>query len=456
MNQNEKICSAFRQDIELPAIVTQKADAAFEQILSESHKEKDKMKEEQKNTRKKSQKKKVPVWVKATTAAAAFVLLFLGICSANPVLAAKIPVIGRIFSMLQKTSEYPGDYEGYAQPLEDPVLGSDEETTAEDPSLTYTQTVGDVTVTLSEVYCNQESLSISMLVESQEPFADKIMKNVDGRQYLSLAASNLFSFRAQDPYVGDKDLEGTFLDERTFAGIWRIRLDSVLVDDSELEKIVAKAEASGEEVVITDEMIRSHTEKLTLPEEFTVEIHLEKIVGDLAEPEKIDWGVSEEELKGMSDEAFQALYDEKMKEYGMDQYPNRAEHFWFEGPWDFTIPVSVNESGNYAVTVEEVNEQGVGLHTINVTPFEVSVDYADGGMDCIPIVFDAQGNRMENGSGDVSVLPIGDHAVNRMTVCICLFDVWKEDLLSHRGEADFLQYVKEKSLYSKELEVPVS
>ena len=26
MNQNEKICSAFRQDIELPAIVTQKAD----------------------------------------------------------------------------------------------------------------------------------------------------------------------------------------------------------------------------------------------------------------------------------------------------------------------------------------------------------------------------------------------------------------------------------------------
>ena len=456
MNQNEKICSAFRQDIELPAIVTQKADAAFEQILSESHKEKDKMKEEQKNTRKKSQKKKVPVWVKATTAAAAFMLLFLGICSANPVLAAKIPVIGRIFSMLQKTSEYPGDYEGYAQPLEDPVLESDEETTAEDPSLTYTQTVGDVTVTLSEVYCNQESLSISMLVESQEPFADKIMKNVDGRQYLSLAASSLFSFRAQDPYVGDKDLEGTFLDERTFAGIWRIRLDSVLVNDSELEKIVAKAEASGEEVVITDEMIRSHTEKLTLPEEFTVEIHLEKIVGDLAEPEKIDWGVSEEELKGMSDEAFQALYDEKMKEYGMDQYPNRAEHYWFEGPWDFTIPVSVNESGNYAVTVEEVNEQGVGLHTINVTPFEVSVDYADGGMDCIPIVFDAQGNRMENGSGDVSVLPIGDHAVNRMTVCICLFDVWKEDLLSHRDEADFLQYVKEKSLYSKELEVPVS
>ena len=66
MNQNEKICSAFRQDIELPAIVTQKADAAFEQILSESHKEKDKMKEEQKNTRKKSHKKKVPVWVKGS------------------------------------------------------------------------------------------------------------------------------------------------------------------------------------------------------------------------------------------------------------------------------------------------------------------------------------------------------------------------------------------------------
>lgn len=460
MNQNEKICSAFRQDMELPAIVTEKADAAFAQILSESRQEKDKMKEEQKNTRKNTRKntqtKQIPVWVKTVAAAAAFTLLFLGICSANPVLAAKIPVIGRIFSMLQKTAEFPGDYEGYAQPLEDPVLESDGESKAEDPVSTYTQTAGGVTVTLSEVYCNEESLSISMLVESPEPFADKIANYTDGGQRLSLTASSLFSFRPQEPYVGEKDLEGTFLDDRTFAGIWRINLDGVLTDYSKIHQMIAEAAAAGEELPVTDDQVLQYAEKLTLPEQFTMEIHLEQIVGDLAEPVTVDWGVSEEELERMSDEAFQTLYYEKMREYGMDQYPNPCENYWFEGPWDFTIPVTVNGTGNHTVTVEEVNGEGVGLHTITVTPFELSVDYADGGKDCIPLVFDAEGNQMENGSGTVSVFPIGDHAVNRITVCICEFDVWKGELLPHRDEADFLQFVKEKALYSKELELPVS
>ena len=44
--------------------------------------------------------------------AAALVLAF-GICAANPVLAAKIPLIGRIFQIEEKKVSYPGNYSEY-------------------------------------------------------------------------------------------------------------------------------------------------------------------------------------------------------------------------------------------------------------------------------------------------------------------------------------------------------
>lgn len=450
MNQNEKIISAFRQDMELPAIVTQKADAAFAQILAEEQKETGKMKE----TKKKSHKKKMPLWAKSAAAVAAVLLLVIGVCSTNPVLAARIPVLGRIFSMLGKTAEYPGDYQEYVQPLEEPDQVPAKEGEAEADTPAYSQTVDGVTVTLSEIYCNQESLSISMLVESSEPFADKIMKWQDGSRRLSLEAVTEFSFRPL-PYVGDKELEGDFLDEKTFAGIWRIGLDGVLADESEVAKILEEAEAAGGEIPSTDEEIMQYIKKLPLPETFTMEISLEKIVGDLAEAEPVDWGMSEEELAALPEEEFRELYSRVMEETGRDQYPNKAEYYWFEGPWHFTVPVTVNAADNHTVPVEDFNEAGVGLHSVTVTPFELSLELEEAGRDCIPIVFDAQGNWMEHGE-NTSVFPIADHDVSRITICICEFEKWKGDIIAHRDQDDYLQYTGEHALYRKELELPVS
>ena len=162
MKQNDKIISAFRQDIELPAVVTKKADTAFDKILSEVREGTNQMKEKQNN----QEKKRTPVWVKTAISAAAVCLLLIGVCTANPVLAAKIPVIGRIFSMLQKTAEYPGDYTNYVQPLQEDTEETPVEDVAqgteEEHSDGYSRTVDGVTVTLSEIYCNQQSLSISM------------------------------------------------------------------------------------------------------------------------------------------------------------------------------------------------------------------------------------------------------------------------------------------------------
>lgn len=60
MKRNDKIISAFRQDIELPAVVTKKADTAFDKILSEVQEGTSQMKEKQKN----QAKKRTPVWLR--------------------------------------------------------------------------------------------------------------------------------------------------------------------------------------------------------------------------------------------------------------------------------------------------------------------------------------------------------------------------------------------------------
>ena len=349
MKQNDKIISAFRQDIELPAVVTKKADTAFDKILSEVREGTNQMKEKQNN----QEKKRTPVWVKTAISAAAVCLLLIGVCTANPVLAAKIPVIGRIFSMLQKTAEYPGDYTNYVQPLQEDTEETPVEDVAqgteEEHSDGYSRTVDGVTVTLSEIYCNQQSLSISMLVEAPEAFADKIVTYQDGKQALLIEGESRFSFR-DDPYVGDNYVYGAFLDEKTFAGIWRIELSGVLTGDLKDTK---------------------------LEEAFTMEIDIRKVIGELAEPVQIDWGMSTEELDSMSEAEFNALYDQKIKEYGMDTFPNRAQNYWFEGPWNFTVPVTVNDADNHRVVLNDVNADGLGLRAVSMTPFELSIEKVD-------------------------------------------------------------------------------
>lgn len=355
-------------------------------------------------------------------------------------------MIGHLFTMLAKDSTFSGDYAPYAEPLEEAPEPSG---SAASPS--WSQTAGDVTVTMSEVYCNQESLSLSMLIESTEPFQDKIMRTESGSQSLSLNMDTVFSFNPE-VYVGSNCLKGRFLDEKSFAGIWRVNLNEVLLDQSELTRIAKEAEASGEDFIITEDILDQYVKKIALPDHFDIAISLKQIIGDLADQTGIDWGMSTEELEALPDEEFEALHAQKMAEYGMDQYPNKAEHHWFDGPWNFTIPVTVNASGNQEISINDKNESGVGLNKISVTPFELHIDYAHSGIDCIPIVLDAQGNWMEF-SDSVQILPIADHDIARITVYLCEFEQWVNELNKYSHQEDFRQYLENCALYSREVDL---
>lgn len=459
MKQTDRMISAIQQDIELPAVVTRKAQEAFQQILTEGGKETEEMEasvhktsyiatdhvhsnHSKSNTSpKRRRERRLPAAAKAAAAVAAILLLSFGLCAANPVLAAKIPLIGHLFSLLQGDSAYPGNYTDYTQPLEEIPSVS------EDTDSSFSQTVNGVTVTLSEIYCNQEAMSLSMMIQAAEPFRDQIATSLEGT-YLSLEASSRFSFRPE-PYVGSNSLAGSFIDDKTFIGIWRVDMQELLLDESRIIELSRQAQEEGRDFPITQEVIDQYGVRLDLPEQFTLQLDLARIVGELAHPVPLDYGMSAEELEALSDEAFNELYARVASQAGTDQYPNAREHYWFDGPWSFSIPVTVNTAESQDIPVHDFNDAGIGLESLLLTPFELRVNARMEGGDYIPILLDAQGKWMDPGSGDVSILPVSGHDVSEVTVYLCDFTLWYDEIKAYRDQPGLRDYLEQYAAYRR-------
>lgn len=442
MKQVDKIISILQQDIELPDIVARKADEAFNQILNQNEKECVQMNRQDQQGR---QSRKRPLrWKKGMAAVAAVLVLVVGGCMAKPELAAKI------FDMLQGKVSYSGDYSNYAVPLESETGETGESDNSE--ALAFTKTADGVKVTLLEVYCNQEALNISMLIEGKENFREIIMVDQFGKQNLTLSMEAIFSFQPK-PHVSYGYLEGEFLDERTFAGIWRLDLKDVLTDDTKIDSMVKEAEAEGREFIITEEVVKEYSRPISLPEQFTVKMNLKKIIGELADQQNVDWGMSTGELEALSDEEFNQLYLEVTGRYGIDEYPNAAQNYWLDGPWEFTIPVEVNHSDNRTVSVNDTNDKGIGLESVTITPFEMQLNLIfenNNGADYYPVVLDAEGNRMAS-AGNALSLPVDGHDVSRIYVYLCDYLSYMDELKGYQDENDFKRLLEEQSEYSVEV-----
>ena len=93
------------------------------------------------------------------------------------------------------------------------------------------------------------------------------------------------------------------------------------------------------------------------------------------------------------------------------------------------------------------------MKEIAVTPFEIRLDYEEGGLDCIPIVLDAEGKEMESAGDSVSVIPVADHDISSITVYLCEFEQWKGEIISHRETGDYQQYLEKYAIYTKSIEL---
>lgn len=237
------------------------------------------------------------------TAAGAAIILTLGMM--NPTMAAKMPLIGNVFEHIQNGIETPGDYSNYADEINESVYDN------------------GINIKLSEVYCDGESLYVSYLVESEEPFKyrkykydSEIDSDITEEQAAAIEANQLlYGGEGKVDFI-DKDLdnsgiaglEGRYIDEYTFAGVEKYNLRS-MVEDSE--------------------------GKLTIPDKFEFSISIDNIRCP--------------------------AYNEKDK----DQI--------IKGEWNFKVNVSVDKNSAETIEVNSLNEQGIGVKELIITPFEVKV-----------------------------------------------------------------------------------
>ena len=236
---DEEIRHIFQESVEIPEAIRQ-AERRARNII------------QNKDTRTKRHKGRYVM--KFAAAAAAVMLIFSGICVINPVLAENIPLVGHVFEKLGKSFSFYGDYRGYAIPLdENKDGGKNAETSSEitgseksDTDNLYSQTENGVTLSLSEVYCHEKAVYISLVIHAENPIPET---NTQGESTILYVMGSDLDFS----YVDKKDeeflwheLSGKMLDENTYAGVLRIDLPQNPPEKFKLDFMVQKIMGSVE------------------------------------------------------------------------------------------------------------------------------------------------------------------------------------------------------------------
>lgn len=392
--------------------------------------------------------------------------------AANPAMAAKLPLIGHVFETMQDHFGYQGDFDSVATVLAETETdaavteiesntetanGSDsltsetdvqavnaEETgngtdagtekatdgTASDSAVPaeYSRTADGLTFTLSEIYCNDQALYVSFVMEADEPFPEKT-------PYFSSTTTESYSFNPA-PQNGNLDFEGDFLDDSTYAGMFRIDLNQKVYNYEKYNQAREEALANGEEWddSSTSGNFEKYVETAEIPDSFTLDLSLDQIIGHFTNPDLPERSKTIKEENAMSDEEWHDYMLDWYEQYPeLNQFPNSYYHFWYDGPWHFTLNVTKNPSGTQTIELNETNEQGIGIEKIVKTPFEITLydTYPDTvhSYDYYAAILDADGNLLSSGSGgSTNTVAINGADVSTVDIFICDYMQWMDEL----------------------------
>ena len=338
--------------------------------------------------------------------------------ASNPVLAAKLPLIGRIFSLVQEKVSYKGrfsdDAEIYIKDGSSETPSGSEKHAAPSKSDNMAgkqtenllvQTSGGLTVTVSETNCSAQALYLALCIENEEAFpADFIKtKNMDGYlpdyDSLSLETNSYYNV----PGLTKKDrpagggyptpyyIEGQFVDDHTFTGIIRVSLDEDLRSSA----------AAG-----TDTTLSSDKKNTAFPAEFIYYLEISDIYADLLQYEET-YATDPETHE-------QVALSEPLKKH-------------YKGKWNFAIPVSMNKGSVQTVNINRKNENGVGIGSVEKTNFEIKAELLlpedAQPYDYIVAICDADGKRLESQGDNAEVF--STYGRNTQTVYVYVFDYIK-------------------------------
>ena len=463
------------------------------------------------------------------TAAAA---VFSAVCITNPAFAENIPLVGNVFKQLGNSLGFYGDYSKYAKQLTDSTEdaqsadadGSQEGSSnsqnvqVEDQNTTenhnadktkddqsYSKTVDGTTVTLSEVYCNELAMYLSMTIHTEDKFPDTFITS-DGKPNIKLSENSTVKYNYMDgkSNLFNAYLDGKMLDDNTYAGVLRIPVEDMTVDDAGWTKFYEVRNAFFKEKGIDvdsedfsfdklaqtlgmDEYsdaklpqvggpaISDYVKDIKVPDRFTMELDLKDIVGTLPDdqdttpdiPQDLrdeynqkmeEHGISTddadyesltEEQKDLEHQFFTEMWNEYYERYPeANEGDNRYNSWTLKGDWKFNVDVEKNTSDTVEKDVNVVDENGDGVLSITKTPFEITMKMQDPETKYVAVMLDANGDILPDGgvaNGNADTYAIQDRDVSTVYIYLCDYYEYMDELKGYYWSDDYEEKAKTKT-----------
>lgn len=354
-----------------------------------------------------ARKKKVPFAVRFGTIAAILAIVMVYVVK-NPAVAAQLPFIGSIFRSLEGDSPYPGDYskksiklndtsnESAQSDTADGKTGNTQPGQADDPesiSDSYCKKANGVTVTLSEVAYDHDSIFLAILIQNDNGFVkDALYPNgliYDANIKLTKADGSSKDFRYKSEGLFVKSIDGEYVDAHTFKGIYQFREEGV-----DLSKYVAC---------------------------------------------DLKFGKFQQQLKTGKEETI------TVPDYG-EVTRTIPDSVCYNGPWKFHLTLDGITIHKQETAVHDVNAKGFGIDKVVKTEFEIyAVPVLPEGTnvyDYVATIWDANGKPLENRNfGKYLTMSHYGKDISKVTVYL----LKTEDFLDNKGNNAHLQ--PEKAIY---------
>ena len=191
-------------------------------------------------------------------AVAAAVLGVGGLGYFNPVLAAKIPLIGKIFEKVEEDATYSGDFSDKKTVL------TKEDAAGNLDTSDYTVSDKGITLTASEAYCDGYSIFLTVNIESEDADFTHIPRHYTGMNIADDKTAAGFYIDGKWRVDGRSDewLENTFdgevIDSHTFAGMLKINLAEKHAGSGELSLTVNGLGYDDDTMIGGEEISASH------------------------------------------------------------------------------------------------------------------------------------------------------------------------------------------------------
>ena len=432
LNYNEKdFQKKLQKDIEMPEIVHEHINQAYRLIENNA-------------VLQKKASKDPYHWMKSGGRIAGGMAAVLAVgfvfCAINPVMAKNIPVVGGLFEILQDNVSFFGDFSDHATTLE-AVDGTKTDSSETDGAKTdhtnndaiYTKTADGLTITCSEVYANSQAIYVTMQFKSDKPFPETETGAESGTPVIDLDMTGGVDFNSEASPVIDGQVEGKFLDDNTYACIFRYDLAEAAKDYTEYnEKYNEMTQQVMDEMGITQADLDDQTDEgYALLEEFINKLserggEYQKYIKDIDIPDTFNLHLDITKVRGL--EANYQWSEEDEKKYGTD-----AGYYKYEGEWSFDIPVTVDDSQTEVMELNDTNDEGIGLKSVIRTPYELTVNelYEDGSdSDCFMVALDANGNKLpyNDSTGNCNNFTIQDRDISTVDIYILDYTQYMDEL----------------------------